>query len=99
MAFLLSAHLLLPTPHYPPAYPDLVLVWFAFEWFQGKWFLFVPYMFVGLPVFLLIGLPTIIPFLLLGLLVLQPKTHLSKADLLCLALSTGALGSLPLWMD
>ena len=87
MAFLLAAHVLLPTPHYPPAYPDLVLVWFAFEWSQGKWVLFVPYMFMGLPAFLLIGLPTIIPFLLFGLLVLQPKPHSSKADLLSFALA------------
>jgi len=88
MAFLLAAHVFLPTPHYPPAYPDLVLVWFAFEWSQGKWVLYMPYMFVGLPAFLLIGLPTIIPFLLLGLLVLQSKTHSSKVNLLSFALST-----------
>ena len=88
MALLLAVHLIVPSFHYYPSYPSLVLTWFAFDWFEGGWILFIPYMFVGLPAFLLIGLPTIIPLLLVGLMIFNRKVHRSRPALLCLVLSS-----------
>jgi len=89
MALLLAVHLIVPSFHYYPSYPGFDLTWFAFDWFEGKWILYpFAYMFVGLPAFVLIGLPTIIPLLLVGLMIFNRKMHRSRPALLPLVLSS-----------
>jgi len=88
MAFLLAVHLFVPSFHYYPSYPSFDLTWFAFDWFEGGWILYpLPQMFVGLPAFLLIALPTIIPILLVGLMIFNRKMRGSRPALLLLVLS------------
>jgi len=87
MAFLLGVHLIVPSPHYFPIYPYWALTWFAFDWIAGSgWVFFMPYMFVGFPAFVLIGLPTIIP-VILTLILFGRKVHSTSHAFLCLALS------------
>jgi len=87
MIFLLGIHLIVPSPHYIPVYPYWTFTWFAFSWGpNGGWVSFIQYAFEGLPAFVLIGLATIIPLILL-LLLLCGRVHSTSHGLLYLVLS------------
>jgi len=88
MIFLLGAHMIVPSPHYVQVYPYWTFTWFVFSWGPyGGWVSFIQYAFVGLPAFLLIGLATIIPLALLGLVLLEGKVHSTSLAFFCLVLS------------
>jgi hypothetical protein len=73
MILLLVIHLVVPSVHYFPFYPNLVLSWFGFDWYPDKgWVVFLQYAFVGLPAFIFIGLATLLPLLLLLFVLFQP---------------------------
>ena len=82
---LMVAHVVLPTD-YPPAYLELVSVWFVFDGLKRNGSS-SHLTFVWVPPFLIRGLPRVIPLLLFGLLLLQHGTQSSKADFLFFALS------------
>ena len=89
MAFLLGVHLIVPSPHYFPFYPYWALTWFAFHWFaDGEWVMFIQYAFVGLPAFVLTGLATIIPLMLLTLILFGRLVRSTSHAFLCLLLSS-----------
>jgi hypothetical protein len=76
MILLLTIHVVIPSVRYFPSYPNLVLSWFAFDWYTDKGLIvFVQYALVGVPTFVFIGLPTALPFLLAALLLFRPKSR------------------------
>ena len=87
MILLLVVYLLVPSIHYFGSNPSLVLSWFAFDWYAAQgWIVFIQYAFVGIPAFVFIGLATILPILLLGFLVLGPRSSPRDHAIICLVL-------------
>ena len=85
MMLLLVVYLLVPSIHYFGSSP--VLSWFGFDWYAAEgWTVFIQYAFVGVPAFIFIGLATILPMLMLGLLILGPRTSLRDHAIVCLVL-------------
>ncbi len=89
MVLLLVVHLLVPSIHYFGSNPILVLSWFGFDWYAEQgWIVFIQYAFVGVPAFVFIGLATILPMLLLGVLILRSKMSRREHAVVCLVLGS-----------
>jgi len=89
MLLLLTVHLVVPSGRYFPSPPNLVLQWFAFEWYESKWVDFLPYALVGVPAFIFIGLVALLPFALIVVLLPTSATRRKRRDqaIVCLALA------------
>jgi hypothetical protein len=89
MSLLLVAYLVVPSPHYFPSYPRLDLSWFAFDWYSDSgWVFYVQYAFRSVAAFIFIGLGTIIPLFLLGLMFLGRRVYSYSRARLCVVLSS-----------
>ena len=88
LLLLLGIYLVVPSVHYFPFYPNIVLSWFGFDWYPSQgWVVFIQYAFVGVPAFIYIGLATLLPFFLLALIFLPTKSKRRNQLILCLAAS------------
>jgi len=88
MILLIAVHLAVPSIEYFPSYPSLVLSWFGFDWYsKNGWVVFLQYAFVGIPAFIYIGLPTILPILIVVLLLVHTKSRRRDQSIACLALA------------
>jgi len=89
MRLLLAIYIVVPSVNRFPLYANkFVFSWSCFGWYPGTgWVVFVQYAFVGVPAFVFIGLTTFLPFLLLALLLLRPKSGGRDQAIICLAVA------------